>query len=73
MAGEKMSPVGKSVAEHILDIVRLIREDVVELRKQIGDEAMEPVDRRLKRLEAKLHSHADGTWGKHDDGMDARL
>ena len=65
-------PVNKTVAEHILDIVNLLKEDVDELKEKLGDDSMEPLDRRLKRMEAKLHSIGDGTWAKQDDGMDQR-
>lgn len=62
-------PVGKTVAEHILDIVKLLQQDVADMKRRIGEEDMEPLDRRLKRLEAKFHAYADGTWkDPHDDG-----
>ena len=67
-----MSPAGKTVAEYILDIVKLLNEDVDEMKEKLGPDTMEPLDRRLKRVEAKLHSIGDGTWAKQDDGMDQR-
>ena len=59
----------KTTGEHILEIVKLLQQDIVEMKKRLGDEAMEPLDRRLKRMEAKLHSIGDGTWQQKDDGM----
>lgn len=66
-------PVGKTVAEYILEIVKAMKTDMDEIKRRLGDDAMEPVDRRLKRLETKIHAMADGTFGKHDDGMEDKL
>lgn len=66
-------PVGKTVGEHILDIVKGIKADVDAIKTKLGDDAMEPVDRRLKRLETKIHAMADGTFGKQGDGLEDKL
>lgn len=63
---------GKTTAEHILDIVRLLKEDVEQMRKQLGDEAMQPIDKRLTRIETKITSMLEGDY-RQDDGMDRKL
>lgn len=64
--------IAKTVAERILELVILLREEVAEIKQMIGEDGMEPLDRRLKRVETKTHALADGTFGK-DDGMDRKL
>ena len=65
---------GRTVAHDILDIVKLLKEDVAELKKMLGDDVMEPVDRRLKRMEAEIHAIGNGTFGQRDgDGMEERV
>lgn len=63
---------GKTTAEHILDIVRLLKEDVEQMKKQLGDEAMQPIDKRLTRIETKITSMLEGDY-RQDDGMDRKL
>lgn len=72
-------PTGKTVAEHILDICKLIREDLTELRKQVGEDNMQSLDKRLTRLETKTTSMIQMMEAKEqgivmdDGGMDRIL
>lgn len=60
----------KTVAEQILDIVQMLRQDVEQMKEMIGEEGMESLNRRLTRLETKATAMAKGEYKDDQDGMD---
>lgn len=62
-------PTGKTAAEHIIDLCREILHDQTEIKQQLneimkrlGEDTMEPLDKRLKRMETKLTAIGNGEW-----------
>lgn len=67
----------RTIGEQILEKVGELVEEIDEIKRRLGDESMEPIDRRLKRIETKIHAAQEGKWQNPpnltDDGLNKRL